>query len=381
MRQPLSFNRQEWSGAIGDMGTDLPLLVGMIIAARLDAATVFLVYGALQVATGLAYRMPVPVQPLKAVAAIVIAGSVSREVLTAGGFAIGALMLVLSLSGGLSWLQRTVPTVVVRGIQLGLGLQLGRLALERFVPQDGAPGWVLAAVALTLVLVVRDRPSIPPALVVLPLGFAYAAWRWSSAPALGFAPPALTVALPGWSALREGFLLLALPQIALSLGNSVLATRQLAMDLFPGRAPLSLRRIGVTYAAMNLVSAPLGGVPVCHGSGGMAGHYAFGARTGGSVIIYGGFWLLAALLASADARALLSVFPGPILGVLLVVEATTLLALVREVTGDARALTLALLLALVASTVPYGYAVALVGGTIAARLWLRPTSPDTRIRA
>ena len=181
--------------------------------------------------------------------------------------------------------------------------------------------------------------------------------------------------------LREGFLLLALPQIALSLGNSVLATRQLAMDLFPGRAPLSLRRIGVTYAVMNLVSAPLGGVPVCHGSGGMAGHYAFGARTGGSVIIYGGFWLLAALLASADARALLSVFPGPILGVLLVVEATTLLALVREVTGDARALTLALLLALVASTVPYGYAVALVGGTIAARLWLRPTSPDTRIRA
>ena len=187
--------------------------------------------------------------------------------------------------------------------------------------------------------------------------------------------------LPAWPALREGFLLLALPQIALSLGNSVLATRVLAMDLFPERAPLSLRRIGSTYGVMNLVSAPLGGVPVCHGSGGMAGHYAFGARTGGSVIIYGGFWLLAALLASADARALLSVFPGPILGVLLLVEATTLLALVREVTADRRALTLVLLLGLIAPTVPYGYAVALVGGTMAAHLWLRPTSPDTSIRA
>ena len=380
-RTALRFDRQEWSGAIGDMGTDLPLLVGMIIAARLDAATVFLVYGALQVATGLAYRMPMPVQPLKAVAAIVIAGSVSREVLTAGGFAIGALMLVLALTGGLAWLQRIVPIVVVRGIQIGLGLQLGRLALERFVPQDGPWGWGLAALALALVLAVRDRPRVPPALVVLPLGFAWAAWHWQAAPPLGFTAPDLAVVLPAWPALREGFLLLALPQIALSLGNSVLATRVLAMDLFPERAPLSLRRIGSTYGVMNLVSAPLGGVPVCHGSGGMAGHYAFGARTGGSVIIYGGFWLLAALLASADARALLSVFPGPILGVLLLVEATTLLALVREVTADRRALTLVLLLGLIAPTVPYGYAVALVGGTMAAHLWLRPTSPDTSIRA
>ncbi|MBI3792183.1 MAG: transporter [Gemmatimonadetes bacterium] len=374
-RTAIRFNRHEWSGAFGDMGTDLPLLVGMIVAAHLDAATVFLVYGALQVTTGLLYRMPMPVQPLKAVAAIVIAGGVSREVLGAGGLVIGALMLALALTGGLAWLQRAVPTVVVRGIQLGLGLQLGRLALEKFVPQDGTGGFALAAVALALVLAVRNRPTVPPALLVLPLGFAWAAWHWGRGAALGFAAPAPVLGIPPVTAWRDGLLLLALPQIALSLGNSVLATRQLAMDLFPDRAPLPLSRIGATYAFMNLVSAPLGGIPVCHGSGGMAGHYAFGARTGGSVILYGLFWFAAALMASADARALLSLFPGPILGVLLVVEAVTLLALVREVAGDARQLTLALLLALVAPSVPYGYAVALVGGTLVARWWLRPVAP------
>ena len=379
-RPALRFNRQEWSGAFGDLGTDLPLLVGVIVAANLDAATVFLVYGALQLFTGLAYRIPMPVQPLKAVAALVIAGGISRDVLAAGGLTIGVLMLVLSVTGGLSWLQRAVPVVVVRGIQLGLGLQLGRLALERFVPQDGPGGFALAAVALALVLAVRDRPAVPAALLVLPLGFAWAAYRWGSGPALGFVSPG---GGPAWAqlanltTLRDGFLVLALPQLALSLGNSVLATRQLAIDLFPSRSPIPLPRIGLTYAMMNLVSAPLGGIPVCHGSGGMAGHYAFGARTGGSVVIYGGFWLLAALLASADARALLALFPGPILGVLLVVEAVTLLSLVREVAGDRRSLTLALLLGLIAPSIPYGYAVALVGGTIAARFWLPQAASTT----
>ena len=379
-RPALRFNRQEWSGAFGDLGTDLPLLVGVIVAAKLDAATVFLVYGALQLFTGLAYRIPMPVQPLKAVAALVIAGGISRDVLAAGGLTIGVLMLVLSVTGGLSWLQRAVPVVVVRGIQLGLGLQLGRLALERFVPQDGPGGFALAAVALALVLAVRDRPAVPAALLVLPLGFAWAAYRWGSGPALGFVSPG---GGPAWAqlanltTLRDGFLVLALPQLALSLGNSVLATRQLAIDLFPSRSPIPLPRIGLTYAMMNLVSAPLGGIPVCHGSGGMAGHYAFGARTGGSVVIYGGFWLLAALLASADARALLALFPGPILGVLLVVEAVTLLSLVREVAGDRRSLTLALLLGLIAPSIPYGYAVALVGGTIAARFWLPQAASTT----
>ncbi|HEY0995373.1 MAG TPA: putative sulfate/molybdate transporter [Gemmatimonadaceae bacterium] len=164
----------------------------------------------------------------------------------------------------------------------------------------------------------------------------------------------------------SGFLLLALPQIPLSLGNSVLATRQLASDLFPDRPAPTVRRIGLTYAAMNLVSPFFGGIPVCHGSGGMAGHYALGGRTGGSVILYGGFFLLAGLFFATAAGALVELFPRPILGVLLVVEGLALLVLLRDLAGHAGRFSLALLVALIAAGLPYGYLVAMVVGALLA---------------
>ena len=68
----LRFDRHELAGAFGELGTDLPLIVGMIIAARLDAASVLLMFGAMQILTGVVYRMPMPVQPLKAVALVIV---------------------------------------------------------------------------------------------------------------------------------------------------------------------------------------------------------------------------------------------------------------------------------------------------------------------
>jgi hypothetical protein len=179
----------------------------------------------------------------------------------------------------------------------------------------------------------------------------------------GFGVALPTLRTPTWTDVTTGFVLLALPQIPLSLGNSVLATRQMAADLFPERPPLSIRRIGLTYSAMNLVSPFLGGVPTCHGSGGMAGHYAFGARTGGSVILYGLFYLVLGLFFSAGFAAVVEIFPKPVLGVLLLVEALALLVLLRDLVGEASELWLALLVALIASMVPYGYLVGMVVGT------------------
>lgn len=373
-RQPLRFDRNELSGAFGDLGTDLPLIVGMVTASGLDAASVLILFGAMQVFTGVVYRMPMPVQPLKAVAAIVIAQRLAPEVIFGGGLAIGLLMLGLALSGLLGWLARVVPRVVVRGLQFGLGLQLALLALREYVPSLGAPGYALAIASFTIVVLLLGNRRMPPAPVVIALGVGYALLFTVSprtiAAGAGFALPGIH--LPAWSDVVAGFLLLALPQIPLSLGNSVLATRQVAADLFPERAPLTVRRIGVTYGIMNVVAPFLGGIPTCHGSGGMAGHYALGGRTGGSVVIYGAMYLLLGTTLSGAFESVVQVFPRPMLGVLLLVEGVALVVLLRDLVpargGAPQELALAMLVGLVAVGLPYGYLVGLVLGVVLAAL-------------
>lgn len=363
-RPPLRFNRHELAGAFGDLGTDLPLIVGMILAAGLDAASVLILFGAMQVLTGLVYRMPMPVQPLKAVAVLVITQKLAPGILYGAGLAIGAVMLVLTLSGALEWLARVVPRCVVRGIQFGLGVQLVTLAFREYVRADGGWGWALAAAAFVLALALAGNRRLPSALAVVGLGLIYAAafrgGEWFGGPPLELRLPAWHT--PTWNEVWTGFLLLALPQIPLSLGNSILATRQLAADFFPER-PLSIRRIGLTYSLMNLICPWWGGVPVCHGSGGMAGHYAFGARTGGSVVIYGASFALAGLFLSNGFERLSHLFPLPVLGVLLLFEGWTLLTLVRDTAGNKAQFMIAVLVGLMAGNLPYGYVIGIVVGT------------------
>ena len=366
----IRFDRNEVSGAFGDFGTSLPLIVGMIAAAQLDATSVLVAFGALQIVTGLVYRMPMPVQPLKAVAAIVIAQKVGADVVYGGGLAIGVVMLLLAVTGLLDWLAKVVPKVVVRGIQCGLGLQLGRIAVADYVPSGGAWGYALAGVAFVIVVALLGNRRWPPAPIVLALGavFALTIGGASTSALASIGPHLPLLHTPTAPAIWQGFLLLALPQIPLSLGNSVLATKQVASDLFPTRAPLAIRRIGFTYSAMNLLSPFIGGIPVCHGSGGMAGHYALGGRTGGSVIIAGSLLLTVGLFMGASFGAVAMLFPKPMLGVLLLVEGIAIVSLVRDLAGNPRELSLALCLGVIAAGLPYGYLVALVLGTGLAKL-------------
>jgi MFS superfamily sulfate permease-like transporter len=163
-------------------------------------------------------------------------------------------------------------------------------------------------------------------------------------------------------------IVLAVPQIPLSLGNSILATRQVAEDFFPER-PLTIRQISFTYSIMNLVNPWFGGIPTCHGSGGMAGHYTFGARTGGSVIIYGCLYLSLGLFFSGCFAQLIQVFPKPILGVMLAFEGLAMLLLVRDIARSKTDLFIAILVGLMAAGLPYGYAIGLIVGTTLAYLW------------
>lgn len=371
-RPQLRFNRQEWSGAFGDLGTDLPLIVGMILASGLNAASVLTVFGLMQIATALRYRMPMPVQPLKAMAALVISQKLPANILYGGGLAIGVSMLILSASGLLEWVNRVVPKPVVRGIQCGLGLQLAGIALREFVPADGRAGWWLAAAGFAITLLLIGRRRVPAAVILVALGVAYAlAFKLKAAEVLGAAGFHLPVwhhpALPDvWT----GFLLLALPQIPLSIANSVLATRQLTEDLFPEKR-ITARTIGLTYSWMNLVNPFLGGIPTCHGSGGMAGHYAFGGRTGGSVVIYGAMYLMLGLFFGPGFQTVIQVFPLPVLGILLLFEAVTLLALLRDLAGAKTDFLLAVMVGVIASSVPYGYLAGLLLGLLCHHLMRR----------
>jgi len=363
-RTRISFDRNELAGAFGDMGTDVPLLIGMALAAGLDGTSVLVMFGAMQVLTGLVYRLPMPVQPLKAMATIVIAQQASAATLYGAGIAIGLVMLLLATTGLLDWLARVVPKCVVRGIQFGLGLKLASVALGNFVRADGVPGYALAAGAFTITVLLLGNRRIPAALPVVILGLLYAiafSLDGGLARSFAFQLPAIHVVRP--ADIMTGFLVLALPQIPLSLGNSVLATRQLVEDLFPGRR-LTIRKIGLTYATMNLVNPWFGGVPTCHGSGGMAGHFAFGGRTGGSVVLYGTFFLTLGLFFGGGFDHVVKAFPLPLLGVVLLFEALGLIWLVKDVAQSRHEFPIAALVGLLALGLPYGYVIGLLVGTV-----------------
>lgn len=359
------WNRREAAGSLGDLGTDLPLIAAMIIAAKLDAASVLILFGALQIMTGLLYRMPMPVQPLKAMAAIVIAQKLSPETLYGGGLAIGIMILVLAASGALGWLAKTIPTPVVRGVQFGLGMNLATLAGKEFIAPSDAAGWALAAVSIALVFGLWGNRRVPAALVVVGLGAIYSGifdMDWAKlAAGVGLALPQPHV--PQWSDIMTGLVVLALPQLPLSLANSLLATHRLAKDLFPERAP-SMRKLGLTYSFMNLVSPFLSGIPTCHGSGGMAGHYAFGARVGASVVIYGLFYLISGLFFSESFHTLIMIFPKAILGVLLFIEGLALMRRVSMSGLDARGWMTTLITGLCAVGLPNGYLIGVAAGWI-----------------
>lgn len=374
----IAFNRNELAGAFGDLGTDVPLLVGMVLAAGLDGGSVLVMFGLMQIFTGLVYRLPMPVQPLKAMAAIVIAQQVPAATLYGGGLAIGVAMLLLAATGTLDWLGRVVPKCVVRGIQFGLGLQLASVALGNFVQADGLRGYGLAALAFVISVSLLGNRRLPAALPVITLGLIYAVLfnlDGGLVRSVSFRLPVFQRVEPAdiWT----GLLLLALPQIPLSLGNSVLATRQLAQDLFPDRG-LTVRQIGLTYAIMNLINPWFGGVPICHGSGGMAGHFAFGGRTGGSVVIYGALFLLLGLFFGGAFESVVRAFPLPMLGVILLFEALGLVWLLKDVAQSRSEFPVAALVGLLAVGLPYGYVIGMIVGTVLFYLGKRThlVSPD-----
>lgn len=363
LRGRVQFNRNEFSGAFGDIGTDLPLIVGMLLATNLEISNVLIVFGVLQMLTAFAYGIPMPVQPLKAVALIVITQKISSEIIFGGGLAIGVIMLTLTITGLLTWLNKVIPKTVIRGIQLGLGLQLCLLAVKDYIPSDANVGYLFAAIGFSIGVVLIGNRKYPPAIFILLLGVIYVIlFKLDIVSQISPSLPHFTLPSLSFSNVLTGLVILALPQIPLSLGNSVFATNQLVKDYFPEKK-VTVTKIGLTYSFMNIASAFAGGVPVCHGSGGIAGHHTFGGRTGGSTFIYGMFFITLGFIFSGDFASALLVFPKPILGVILIFEGIALVILVKDIITDKKMFFIAIVVAICANGLPSGYLIGMVVGT------------------
>ena len=310
---------REAAGAFGDLGTLVPFVVGYITINRLDAQSVLLGFGLVGVVSGLYFRTPMPVQPMKAIAttAITHAGTVTPGMLWASVLTTAIFWLVMGITGAVSWLAALTARPVVRGIVLGLGLSF---ILEGVTLMRGGPVLAVAGVVLTFLLLGQSR---------LPAIFALVAYGAGSAMLLdptlardlGSLSPVFRLPTPGppavtWTDVVQGTLVLAIPQAALTLGNAVIATAEEHNALFPARR-VSVRLLALDHGFINLAAAALGGVPMCRGAGGMAGHVRFGARTGGALVILGTLLLIAALFLADSIGTLLRLFPMPVLGVIL----------------------------------------------------------------
>ncbi|NMD01526.1 MAG: hypothetical protein GYA62_17645 [Bacteroidales bacterium] len=172
-----------------------------------------------------------------------------------------------------------------------------------------------------------------------------------------------SIHVPQWSDMVTGFLLLALPQIPLSIGNSIIATKQIANDYFPQKK-VSVKKISLTYSIINILNPFLGGIPTCHGSGGIAGHYTFGARTGGSVFLYGSMYLIIGLFFSEGFEQIIKFFPLPILGIILFFEGLALIMLMKDILDSKRSLMISFIVALSCIGLKFGFLIGMILGVV-----------------
>lgn len=316
----MRFSLIEFSGGLGDLGTFIPLTAAMIMVSGLDPAIVLIFAGLFNITTGIIFGLPIPVQPMKAIAAVAIAEQLLPAEIAAAGLTVGALVLFLGSTGLVEKVEQLVPTAVIRGIQLGVGLKLALKGIEMVADTRwlGTDSVVVGLVMGLLALSLRRSRRFPSALALFAIGVVLMVTLAPSDPALySLGLPGFHAMIPDGNAWYSGLWRGALPQLPLTLLNSVLAVCALSGDLFPGRR-VSTKRMAVSVGLMNVVGCGFGAMPMCHGSGGLAGQYFFGARTGGSVIMLGVGKLLVGLGLGAAALKLLPYYPGSILGVLLV---------------------------------------------------------------
>jgi MFS superfamily sulfate permease-like transporter len=316
------FDLPEWAGAFGDLGTLIPFVAAYVSILKMDANGLLIAFGVALIAVGWIYRTPFPVQPMKAIGATAVsqatlAAGLSAAVVVGATLTTGLLWIALAVTG----LGRRAANWVPRSALLGVVMGLGFSFMLEGIRMMSTSSWV-AALLLVLTLALLGRPRVPAMLVLLAIGVAMALIKEPDLMRqLGALKPEFRIPALAWGSLSmndlwTGLILLSLPQLPLTFGNAYLAITEENNRLFPNR-PVSERAVAISTGLMNLASSAIGGIPMCHGAGGMAGHVQFGARTGGSSIILGSVLLGAGLFLSSSIGTIFRMFPQSVLGVIL----------------------------------------------------------------
>ena len=316
------FDRMEWAGAFGDLGTLIPFVVAYIGMLGMDPFGILFAFGVSLIVCGLYYRTPMPVQPMKAVGAVAATQAAQTATITAGavigaGLVTGIIWLLLGLTRTGKKIAALVPRFVVIGVVLGLGMAFMLEGVKMM-----ATGWLIALVGLVGTILLLTNRLLPAMFLLLIFG---ALCGLAANPELlqklaqvsiEFRSPSFALSDLTWRELGLGIVFLALPQLPLTLGNALIATAEENNRLFPDR-PVDENKLSTSTGLLNLFGASVGGIPMCHGAGGMAGHVAFGARTGGATVILGVVLLFLALFLSGSVQTLFAILPASVLGVIL----------------------------------------------------------------
>ena len=306
------------TGAIGDSVTVVPLVVALALLTDVSLPHALAAFGAFQIVWGVRYGLPVSVEPMKALAALAIAGALTYAELALAGVILGVVLLAIGLTGTLAYVERWIGEPVIRGVQFAVGLVLLETGIGLAV-EDPAVALVGVGIAAAFALAGRGKGSgLAVALAGVAVSLVVAG---VPTPRLPGAPPT-----PGFTAaLTRATFDGVVAQLAMTVGNAALATSLLFSDLLD--AEVTPDELSTSMGVMNLVAVPLGAVPMCHGCDGVAGKYAFGARTGGANVVLGVVYLVAALFATP---ALIAAFPLAMLGALLAIVAVSLARNVTE---------------------------------------------------
>lgn len=349
------FDRMEIAGSLGDLGTLIPIAAALIVFNKLSPSSVLLWAGLFYILAGFYYRLPIPVQPFKVVGALAIASpaTITEPVIAAAGMIFGVVLLALSFSGAMKTISKVFTRPVIRGIQLGLGIILMRkgfellVAPEVFMNGEGMALWgvpvniVLGVAVFLMVFLLLNNQSLPAALAALIVGIAGGvALGGLSQVSFSWGPDRLPLLVPGTESFPtfeqfvSALLLLVIPQLPLTIGNAAIGTADTACSLFPESPEIKRATPGRFAATMGIINIPAGlmaAMPMCHGAGGLAAHYRFGARTGGSNLIIGAAFLVLALVFGKVALDLITMIPQSVLGVLLVFAGIELAILARDI--------------------------------------------------